>query len=771
MTKPRDSLPSLVTCPSCGAPAAPGAATCSYCNAALAWGPMAPMTPTRSVRDAMSAWGRSVFGAPRKLADLVTTVEVRDEVFERVFTQVVRRDVREERMPTNRHTNTRERIDPRSVDPFAISIEDLRNDSEHVTTCDGCTGSGLLACTACAASGRARCPQCGGSGQQLRQYKRSSRWVKCGVCRGGGTVTCGTCIGRGSVTCTYCAGGGHQLAWLTYEQTKRAWAAIEPASPVLLAHRQLKEHRALAPADVSAFGTVFSTEARAPLRPDMDGIDRNLLVAQLATVDSRLERVEYQQFLRLAVVRRDVTYEMCGTRGLLVLSGGNLVGSRTPAALRPIHLRLYLWSACAVLMLIITASGLGAFVLPGAYFARWNNWSRLAWWSLFVLGLVAIDAILREIRPSFKFGRLAMFEKTAAAGAVVAAIAGVVLGALSRPSVVEGQRELTRGDLNDARSVVDALKVTRGQTPDVLDLDDAVKIAGVNALKGDAKLKILDEVVARNGMHAGEAAAKARAERVDEIKQLLDGKKPTEALERMESWFAGKWRSDPELAELAARANDVAVAQCDDDACRYARARKANSVASTVDRAVHASETRTTLLGALSFAESPGETQLDRLTRLRSVMAAAEKAVAVGGDDTELLQTAKTAGEFARAERAKVPVLNADETTVAELLGPIEQGGRMPYVRFATADVFLNIDAQHKCRGAYVTGKTPQLHELDISSVTTKDLLSQIIGHPTTVHSATGDSATATWWDAGTVIVARWKRSKLVELRVGDATP
>ncbi len=521
-----------------------------------------------------------------------------------------------------------------------------------------------------------------------------------------------------------------------------------------------------------AFGTVFSADARKPLSPDVDGINRELLVSQVVMVDSRLERVEYQQFLRLAVVRRDVTYEMCGTRSVLVLSGGNLVGSRTDDALKPIHRRLYLWTALAVATLIITAAGLGAYVVPGAYFSRWNSWSRLSWWSVFVLGVVAIGALLRELRPGFKLGRLALAEKIAGGGAITALIAGVILGLVSRPSIGEAQRALARNDLVDARAVVDALKVTRGQSADVLDLDDAVKVAEAKKLNADAKLKLLDQVAARNGTHAKEASTQARTERVGAIKQLLDNQKPTDALRRIEDWFAGKWQTDPELAELAARAHDIAVAECEDDACRYVRARKANAIATTADRALHASDTRATLLGGFSFAELPGETQLARLARLRTVMASAEKALATGSDDKDLIQTAKTANDFARAERAKVAVINADEATVSELLGPIEKSNTgTPWVNLSKTGVYLSMDAQHRCRGAYVTGTQSQLHELDVATNGTRDLLSQIIGHATTIHPQPADAAAATWYDGGTVIVARWKRSKLVELRVGDATP
>src|SRR5258708_3753802 len=149
-----ESIPSTLACPSCGAPVAAGAVRCSYCAGTLVWGALAPMTPKRSVRDAAEAWARTVFGAPRKFADLVRGVEVRDEVIHRVITNVVRRDIHEERLPSNARTRSAPRVDPRTVDPFAVPIEELRAASEHFPTCVGCGGAGKSACPSCRGGGR-----------------------------------------------------------------------------------------------------------------------------------------------------------------------------------------------------------------------------------------------------------------------------------------------------------------------------------------------------------------------------------------------------------------------------------------------------------------------------------------------------------------------------------------------------------------------------------------------------------------------------------------
>src|SRR4051794_20303624 len=93
------------SCPTCGESVVDGSAQCSYCQSSLAEGG-SPIRAAKGVRDAVNAWGRSVFGAPSKLGDLVTKVGIHDEAVERVFTEIVRREIREERMPTQQRRPT-----------------------------------------------------------------------------------------------------------------------------------------------------------------------------------------------------------------------------------------------------------------------------------------------------------------------------------------------------------------------------------------------------------------------------------------------------------------------------------------------------------------------------------------------------------------------------------------------------------------------------------------------------------------------------------------
>jgi hypothetical protein len=769
-----EANPTALTCPSCGAPVAPAAAICSYCQATLAWGGAAPKTPNRSVRDAVGTWAKSVFGAPSDLADLVRAVQVRDEVLERLLTVVVRRDVTEERIPTTQRKMSLARIDPTAVDPFGIAPDALRAASEYVTSCAQCGGSGSCSCRQCGGDGRARCSNCSGSGQERRYYKKSSRLVKCTVCRGAGRVACGTCDGRGVVTCHGCTGSGHQVAWLAYSDASRSTVVVVPDSPVLVAHKHLREVRTLAASELSGFGTLVSLETDGPVPIDgRHAVHSSVVRQQADSLDPRLERITSQQYLKLAIVRRDATYEMCGTSGVLVLSGCDLVGASTPEALRPIHRRLYVWVAIAV-GLVGTAWAMAATLCgPTVYFSKANAWVQSLSWSAATLTLWFAGGALRELRPGLKFGRFRATERLAGLVAPTAACGAIILSIVARPRVAEVERALAAGDTDRAQLVVDALVATQGEVPDVRDASDAVMLSRGAKLAGDEKLKVLDLVASRGGRHVTQAAEAARTERLLEVQQAIDGRRPADAIARIDKWFP-KWKTDPEIATRRSLAEDVAFAACADDPCRYSTAAAANDASTTPERLARAAAAKAALLTSLDFAEMPGEPLLARLQRLGSVLALATQPVVAGASDLELSEKAKTAGAFAGAERGKVALVNADEPVAAELLGPLTE--RDPKVATATVSgvsVSLALDAQRKCRGVYLVGPTPGSRLLDAGgdAPARARLLSQVFGHSTSVRPPAPGGTTSRWTEGATPVVARWKDGQLVELRIGDATP
>jgi hypothetical protein len=729
------------------------------------------MTPDRSVREAATEWARKVFAAPRHFADLIQSVQVHDEVLHRAFTTIARRDLTEERVASNERRSQTTRVDPNTVDPFAVSIEALRAKSEHVTACAACGGSGSASCSGCGGDGRTRCHHCGGGGQERRYYKKTSRLVKCSVCRASGTVSCGTCDGGGTVTCRGCNGSGHQLAWLTYGEQVRGYASITPESPVAVAHRQLLEHRALPPADLRAFGTLVSQEERGPLKHS-PGMDKAFLRTQTGSLDPRLERVSYQQYLKLAVVRRDATFEMCGTKGVLVLSGGNLVGSRTEEAIRPIRRRLFLWTLFGCGLLVALSALFSSLRGSTPYFERSNGWLLIAGGAAALLGITFMGGLLRALRPGFRLGRVGPVERALGALTLASLCGGLLVFVLNRPTVGEAQRALQSGNVERARLVVDALRSTKGDPPDVLEAEDAVTLGEAQTLTGEDKLRVLDSVAARNGTRAKEAADAARTERITEVRQLIDDKHPADAIARIDRWWPGSWQGDPQIAELRASAQDQSFAGCTDDPCRYSAASLANGATSTPDRAARTTTARQTLMSALSFAEVTGEPTLGRLQRLRALAATAAMSGPVSGGDREIAAKAAAATALATTERAKVSLLAADEPVAAELLGTVTH--RDASTDTATVDgilAFLSLDGQKKCRGVYLVGPTKESRSLDAVPDAMIRILSQAVGHPATIKKPTQGANTSRWMEGGNMVFGRWTNGALVELRIGDATP
>jgi hypothetical protein len=185
------------------------------------------------------------------------------------------------------------------------------------------------------------------------------------------------------------------LAWLTYDQRSREVAVIEPNSPVLAAHKQLTQHRLLDVSELAAFGVQASVESEGPL-PAFAGDEPACVRKQKASLDPRLERVARQQYLKLAVVRRDATFEMCGTSGVLVLSGNNLAGSRTKEALAPIRRRAVLWVLSAVALFFGAQALRGALEHPGAYFESTNGPVGVALTIGFLFSVLLMGGVLRS---------------------------------------------------------------------------------------------------------------------------------------------------------------------------------------------------------------------------------------------------------------------------------------------------------------------------------------------------------------------------------------
>jgi hypothetical protein len=715
---------------------------------------------------ALQRWARTVFAAPRRLPDLITGVAARDEIIERLVTQVTRRDVHEVRTGTRERRSTASRLDRATIDPFAFTAETLRVESQHIAQCGTCGASGMARCEACGGTCTVACRVCGGSGKQASE--KTGRPINCKFCKKLGRVPCGACTATGSVACRTCSGSGHQLAWLAFQESEHWLVTVSPReSPVALAHPVLHESRPLAQGDLSAFSIVDEQRSQGAL--DLHGFGepyRKLPQAMQAVIDRRLERIRSQQYLRLAIVRRDVTYEMCGTSGTVVLSGRPLVGATTAEAVRPIRRRLHAWVALVAVVAVLGVLLRQALVGTSPYFDGAKQWSGLFVAAAVGCAVPAFGVLLRSWRGGARFHALSR-SALATAGVTALALLGVIIVGLAvRPSASEVEAALTAGDAARARVVLEAWK-ERATGGEALDLEDRVMLAEAAQQRGQDRLKLLDQVAARKGPASAQATAAARGERLSQIRGLVQAKDSRAALGALDEWFRGD--SSPDIAEERARAHEVGGAACSTDPCRWAAAVNANAARASAERAAQVTTARAKIWDSLALEQVSEKTPLPRLQQARQLAERAAAALEAGVNDAEVSARATAATTFAQVERKKVPLLGMDLAVAKELLGPVtptENG--VPMFSAGGNAVYAASDRSGKCTGLFAVGSPPD-RRFASDTWPAQRILSQALGRPVDLKAPSGP--TSQWWEGGVPIVARWRDGDLVELRIGDATP
>jgi hypothetical protein len=385
-----------------------------------------------------------------------------------------------------------------------------------------------------------------------------------------------------------------------------------------------------------------------------------------------------------------------------------------------------------------------------------------------VLGIV-----LRSWRGGLKFRRLSPLVLGGLAGIVVALGAIPVVAAINKPTPDEVRAALATGDTPRARAVVDALTESKG--PAAAELQDTVALAEAAKLKGDARLKLLDAVAAHSGPSASEAAASARADRLTQVRELIDAKNPAAALATIDKWLPG---TDPLVAEERARAHEATRASCSNEPCRLAEAVSANTARATPARATEIDAARARVVDALAQGKVDSKEVLTRLQQLRAVAETAQQTIKNAGNDGDLAKRAGEASTWAEAERAKVPLMNASLAVVEELLGASTVNEHdVPMIGLGGTTVYVALDATKKRSvGFYVLGNRMGGYELRSAEWAPERLVSQAVGRAATIHKVGQDSTgISRWYEAGVPVIARWRGAQveqhLVELRIGDATP
>jgi hypothetical protein len=715
--------------------------------------------------EAAAQWARTNFWAPRDFKALIKKVEETDEAIERVVANVVRRTLKPAFGWTGERRTRPPRVNHATIDPFAHALDTLRSDTECVAECDECAASGATKCGRCRGSGTATCSNCAGYGKF--RNPSTNRMNQCKACKKTGTVQCGLCAGDGRVSCPTCSGSGHKLCWLLFEDSSRCELSVT-SSPAIAAHPYLAESRLLDPTELRAFSTESFETSNGAIGRDQLPTHRTIVDAQLAKIDQRTERVIQQQYVRVAAVRRDVVFEMSGTVGVLVLSGNALTPARTPEALRPIRRRLWL-SISAMLLLVIGLTGV-VLALSGSssYFDKAKGIGASAFLAAIAFFMPWFFGLLRSWGSAGN--RTTTVEKVAGVFSLGAIAAGVAILLLSQPAVADADSALARNDVARARVVLEALRETEGAAHDVLDLEDRILLSEASSHTGDKKLGLLDQVAARKGSKAAEAASTARAERLKSIRGAIAQKQPMQALAAIDKWFPKT--SDPEVAEEIARAHEASARACSSLSCKYSFATRAQSAHPNEVRATTAATLRSQLETALA---PPATIDKDVLVHLRTAhdleVVALETLKLVADDD--LKKRAQTALDWILSERAKVPVLGANIDVVEQLVGQLK---RLDTERASTSltgglDAFFAFDSKARCTGIYVVGTSEHQRMFVSSEWSAQRLIAQAIGRPVQTRITAPSSGVMRWYEGSASVTARFLDKNLVELRIGKAAP
>ncbi len=734
----------------------------------------------RIARESLQAWAKRTFGAPRRLDKMVTLVRQDEQDFVRIATEIHRREVVEQRGPAPPEAQGRPPMpmffDARTVDPWSISPEELQRATEKVDTCVTCGGRGSTSCPTCGGSGRTPCGVCGGSG-------RTSQNAACPTCAGAGAIGCGPCGTGGVVGCGGCAGQGIQLAWLTYAQQARLDVRVLPEGKLTELYPQLAEPKILSRSELSPFVVYGATLANGLVSSGSLALEEyERLQRHRPPVDTRLERVSQQQYVRFSAVRRELAFEMAGQRGRLVLSGARCAVEVGPDTLKPIRARTLFWAVGALAWALVLAA---LFILlrgTPVYFHA-SNVILSVLLGVAYLGLVGgTGAALRMLGTRFKIQRPLPTE-LAYPLVIVGAFVGIsVAHAGSRPSVAEAHAAIAAGAGARAAVVIDALESVGTEPSEVAALRDDLAMLEAEKLKGDERVARLDDIAAQGGTRAADAHKLAREDKLKRVRALVADKKLTDALDLADHIFVGADRELPEVLEVRGAVYDAELAQCGSDPCRFVAARKAERAAPSPERSARTRDLRVKLLDAVAMADDrTTESTLSRLRRARQLDTAAQAVAGVVGDDTELAEKVRAAQRWAQKAREAVPLIGSDRAVLNELLGKIDDDdGRLHTVIEGVA-VYLSMDKRAEVvSGVYLVGETKDSRQQGVKiDYLPSVLLARALGHPAQVAPPPKPAPTSkeppvtqtAWNESGIPIVARWRDGLFVELRVGDANP
>jgi hypothetical protein len=438
----------------------------------------------------------------------------------------------------------------------------------------------------------------------------------------------------------------------------------------------------------------------------------------------------------------------------------------------PRKVRLYAWSAGGLLMLFGTALVRRKLIGGTPYFERTDTWVTCGLVAALGLAIVVLGACLRELKPGPRFGRLRLHELLAAGAACALVVCTVVVSVVGRPEVAEVERALATGNVARARIVAEALRATVGGTKEVSEAEDLIDLAEASSAPLSAALELLDGVVQGGRTKAREAGVTARTRRLTELESQVQRRAGFQAIGLIELWFPETWKSDAEVAELRARAEEAELLNCETIACRLGAARRAGMAAATESRSQTAAAIRNDLLETLVFREQRLESTAAKLRRLRILSDTAAETLKIAADDTELAASAARLTQIAAEQRGKTALIGASEGVVAELIAPLTpQTEKVSVVLLVGVTVYAIFDKQRACRGVYAVGPSEGSRAIASSVWNPERILSQAVGRPASVRKPPSAVSVSRWAVAGIPVVARWRAGTIVELRIGEAAP
>ncbi|NBD13740.1 hypothetical protein GTY96_32835 [Corallococcus sp. c25j21] len=206
--------------------------------------------------------------------------------------------------------------------------------------------------------------------------------------------------------------------------------------------------------------------------------------------------------------------------------------------------------------------------------------------------------------------------------------------------------------------------------------------------------------------------------------------------------------------------------------CRWKAAREEQASADN-----QRAQAREALMKALTPPSRAGESTRDWLHRVDEVLARAAEAGKFP-EDRELAARAIDATTWAREERRKIPLVGAERAVVLQLMH-LPAGSDARILTWDADSVVLHCAMEaDRCVGVYLVGRTQTGRVLNTPAQAeeTTALLAQALGQPGPLPRPParegGKGPTTSTWRVGAIpIVARWRNTDLMELRVGDLKP